>query len=148
MGVIMERPVNSFLLFCKTKRNDLTNAYPQHNNSEITSMLGVCWRNLPKEEKLEFKQKAEEYKEKFQKENPNYKPTKKAEQNFMTSFRLSPPNINKMSAESKTITKTKSQSKKSNLLALLPELDEKFYEYLEKNLLLHCYPEYSSINRA
>ena len=52
------RGVNCFILFCKDNRNSLCAKYPGLPNSEITSMLGKMWRELPREEKEYYKQLA------------------------------------------------------------------------------------------
>ena len=50
--------VNCFFLFCLEHRNSVSDKYPGQPNSEITSLLGKMWRELPKEKKEYYKQLA------------------------------------------------------------------------------------------
>lgn len=54
--------VNCFFLFCLENRNKVIDRNPGQSNSEITSILGKMWRDLPREEKEHYKSQAKETK--------------------------------------------------------------------------------------
>merc|ERR1712124_69070 len=51
----MQKPVNSFLLFCKEHRSTVQTENPGYSNADVTSHLGKMWRSMRKEQK-EFEQ--------------------------------------------------------------------------------------------
>ena len=48
--------MNSFFLFCQDNRSALLQI--GGSNSDVTSILGAMWRNLPSEEKARYKERA------------------------------------------------------------------------------------------
>ena len=45
---------NSFFIFCEEYRDIVKDNNPDRPNSEISSILGQLWRNLPSNEKLKY----------------------------------------------------------------------------------------------
>ena len=50
----MQKPINSFLLFCREHRSIVQEANPDFSNAEVTSKLGVMWRAMSKESKEKY----------------------------------------------------------------------------------------------
>merc|ERR1712137_859399 len=107
MGAKNPKPRNCFLLYCKEERSKLAQQYPHKNNSEITSELGKQWRSMPPSRKKQYQMIAAASAKKFKKENPNYTPPIKIENQFITSFKVTPKkSIEKDRKPEPTIKKT------------------------------------------
>ncbi|GFX19155.1 HMG box domain-containing protein [Trichonephila clavipes] len=52
------RPPNAFMLFAREHRKALALKYPNHNNKNISSLLGKCWRNVDECTKDKYYKKA------------------------------------------------------------------------------------------
>merc|ERR1711862_84391 len=68
----MQKPVNSFLLFCKEHRSTVQTENPGYSNADVTSHLGKMWRSMRKEQKEKYVQRSRAISQKFKKENPRY----------------------------------------------------------------------------
>lgn len=68
-----KRPMNAFLLFCKTQRSLVREKYPNLENRGITKILGDEWTKLDKEQKSKYTDLARQHKEAFMKANPDFK---------------------------------------------------------------------------
>ena len=66
------RPPNAFILYTMTMRTKARQENPSLSNTEISSMLGKWWKDVPNDVKLKFKQQAAEMQEKFKREHPDY----------------------------------------------------------------------------
>ena len=67
-----KRPMNSFLLFCKDKREEALMQNPHLKSVDISPILAEQWKNLPETEKQKYKLKAAEQQKQFKEENPDY----------------------------------------------------------------------------
>ncbi|KAI7878370.1 high mobility group box domain-containing protein [Mucor mucedo] len=60
-------PGNVFFLFCRLERDKIKDENPEENIGDVTKLLGLKWKALPKEEKQiyydTFKKEMEEYEE-------------------------------------------------------------------------------------
>ncbi|KAI8094673.1 high mobility group box domain-containing protein [Thamnidium elegans] len=60
-------PGNVFFLFCRLQRDKIKDENPEENIGDVTKLLGLKWKSLPKEEKQvyydTFKKEMEEYEE-------------------------------------------------------------------------------------
>jgi hypothetical protein len=69
----IKRPINSFMIWTKIKRNVIAKENPELSNSDISIYLGMLWNSLPNEEKYIYKLEAEKIKAEHLKSNPGYK---------------------------------------------------------------------------
>ena len=67
-----KRPMNSFLLFCRDKREEAVVQNPNLKSVDISPILAEQWKSLPESEKEKYKQMAAEQQRQFKEENPDY----------------------------------------------------------------------------
>jgi len=72
----IKRPMNSFLFFSLSKREELKRNNPRLINKEICELLGKMWKGMNAREKAPFVLQAKKAREKFKKEHPGFKFTK------------------------------------------------------------------------
>ena len=77
-----KRPMNSFLLFCKDKREEALMQNPNLKSVDISPILAQQWKSLPDSERTRYKQMAAEQQRQFKEENPDYQ-YEKAKQKHM-----------------------------------------------------------------
>ena len=77
-----KRPMNSFLLFCKDKREEALMQNPNLKSVDISPILAQQWKSLPDSERARYKQMAAEQQRLFKEENPDYQ-YEKAKQKHM-----------------------------------------------------------------
>ncbi|XP_055932910.1 transcription factor Sox-7-like [Argiope bruennichi] len=66
------RPPNAFMLFAREHRKSLAMKYPTHNNKNISSLLGECWRSVDEATKKEYYKKAKMLEELHKQRYPGY----------------------------------------------------------------------------
>ncbi|GFU33856.1 HMG box domain-containing protein [Nephila pilipes] len=66
------RPPNAFMLFAREHRKALASKYPNHNNKNISSLLGKCWRNVDESTKDKYYKKAKMLEELHKQQYPGY----------------------------------------------------------------------------
>ncbi|GFR00341.1 HMG box domain-containing protein [Trichonephila clavata] len=66
------RPPNAFMLFAREHRKALASKYPNHNNKNISSLLGKCWRNVDESTKEKYYKKAKMLEELHKQQYPGY----------------------------------------------------------------------------
>ena len=54
----VKRPMNSFMLFAKQYRMELTKLHPGKDNRDISVLLGEQWRGMPRHQKRRFAEEA------------------------------------------------------------------------------------------
>merc|ERR1711943_165679 len=84
----MQKPVNSFLLFCKEHRSTVQTENPGYSNADVTSHLGKMWRSMRKEQKEKYVQRSRAISQKFKKENPRYIREPKEFEQYQFSFKV------------------------------------------------------------
>jgi len=84
----MQKPVNSFLLFCKEHRSTIQLENPTYSNADVTSHLGKMWRAMRKEQKEKYVQRSRAISQKFKKENPTYTREPKEFEQYQFSFKV------------------------------------------------------------
>ena len=106
-----EKPLSCFFLFCRDHRNSLKS--PGRSNSDVTSILGYKWRTLDKKTKNFYRLKAKQMrrvsitvscflsilntKQEYRKHHPFPEKRKpKAEDKFITCFKISKPTISEL----------------------------------------------------
>lgn len=67
------RPMNAFLIFCKRHRAIVREKHPNLENRSITKILGDWWANLEKEQKSNYTNLAQQYKDAFFTAHPDFK---------------------------------------------------------------------------
>jgi hypothetical protein len=67
----VKRPMNSFMLFAKKYRLELTRLYPGRDNRDISILLGERWRRLSSEEKRIYAREAQALAEVHKKSHPD-----------------------------------------------------------------------------
>ena len=66
------RPPNAFILYSQTMRTQVRQENPTLSNTEVSSLLGKMWKEVPNEAKLQYKQQAQKMQEAFKKAHPEY----------------------------------------------------------------------------
>lgn len=66
------RPPNAFILYSQAMRTQARQDNPSLSNTEVSSLLGKMWKEVPAEIKLQYKQKAAALQEQFKREHPDY----------------------------------------------------------------------------
>ena len=66
-----KRPMNSFMLFAKKYRLELTRLHPGKDNRDISILLGERWRSLSQEDKRRYAKEAQSLAEINKQNNPN-----------------------------------------------------------------------------
>ena len=67
----VKRPMNSFMLFAKKYRLELTRLHPGRDNRDISILLGERWRKLSSEEKRTYAREAQALAEVHKKSHPD-----------------------------------------------------------------------------
>ena len=71
-GDTSRRPPNAFILYSQSMRTQVRSENPSLSNTEVSSLLGKMWKDVPNEVKLQYKQKAQALQEEFKKAHPGY----------------------------------------------------------------------------
>ena len=66
------RPPNAFILYTQDMRSAVRQENPSLSNTEVSSLLGKMWKEVPNETKLQYKQKAAKMQEEFKQQHPEY----------------------------------------------------------------------------
>jgi transcription factor SOX7/8/10/18 (SOX group E/F) len=66
------RPPNAFILYSQAMRSAVRQDNPSLSNTEVSSLLGKMWKEVPNEAKLSYKQKAAQMQEEFKRQHPDY----------------------------------------------------------------------------
>ncbi|XP_043288596.1 HMG box transcription factor BBX [Venturia canescens] len=67
------RPMNAFLIFCKKHRSSVRKSFPNLENRAVTRVLGEWWATLGPEQKCDYTNLAQDYKDAFLNANPDFK---------------------------------------------------------------------------
>ncbi|KAL9242921.1 hypothetical protein vseg_016878 [Gypsophila vaccaria] len=67
-----KRPTSSYFMFCKEERKNLLNEKPDLNNSTITALISMKWKEMSEDEKKIWNAKAAEGMEAYKKELEEY----------------------------------------------------------------------------
>ena len=70
-----KKNVSSYMHFCKEKRKQVKEDYPDLGTSEIGSKLGELWRALSDKDKTNYVKQAEADKTRYQTEMKSFEPT-------------------------------------------------------------------------
>ena len=70
-SIRVKRPMNSFMLFAKKYRLELTRLHPGRDNRDISILLGEKWRKLSSEEKKGYAREAQTLAEVHKKSHPD-----------------------------------------------------------------------------
>ena len=71
-GSSARRPPNAFILYSQAMRTQVRQENPTLSNTEVSSLLGKMWKEVPNETKLQYKQQAQQLQEAFKKAHPDY----------------------------------------------------------------------------
>ena len=71
MATRVKRPMNSFMLFAKKYRLELTRQHPGRDNRDISVLLGEKWRSLSSEEKRVYAREAQTLAEVHKRSHPD-----------------------------------------------------------------------------
>lgn len=66
------RPPNAFILFSQVMRSQIRSENPTLSNTEVSRILGKMWKEVPNDQKVQYKQKAAQMQEDFKKSHPDY----------------------------------------------------------------------------
>ena len=66
------RPPNAFILYSQAMRTQVRQENPTLSNTEVSSLLGKMWKDVPNDLKLQYKQQAQKLQESFKKNHPDY----------------------------------------------------------------------------
>ncbi|KAH0795644.1 HMG box family protein [Histomonas meleagridis] len=66
------RPPNAFILYSQEMRSKVQQENPTMSNIEVSKLLGKMWKEVPSNQKIAYKQKAQALQEDFKKNHPNY----------------------------------------------------------------------------
>lgn len=69
----IKRPMNSFMVWSRLKRQRLAQENPKMHNSEISRRLGLEWKQLTEEQKRPFVDEAKRIRAEHMREHPDYK---------------------------------------------------------------------------
>lgn len=69
----IKRPMNSFMVWSRMKRQQLAQENPKMHNSEISRRLGLEWKQLTDEEKRPYVDEAKRIRAEHMREHPDYK---------------------------------------------------------------------------
>ncbi|CAP34154.2 Protein CBG16280 [Caenorhabditis briggsae] len=69
----VKRPMNPFMIWCRSKRGEMLKTQPGMKPSEISKQLGEGWRNMSDDEKRPFVDEAERLKMDHERNHPDYK---------------------------------------------------------------------------
>ncbi|OHS98711.1 hypothetical protein TRFO_08690 [Tritrichomonas foetus] len=69
----IKRPPNAYMLFCKEIREQLLQKEPDLTYKSVMNRFGELWKNMTKEEKAPYKDKARQLQSEFKAKHPNYK---------------------------------------------------------------------------
>ena len=72
-GNHIKRPMNSFMVWSRMKRQQLAQENPKMHNSEISRRLGIEWKQLSEEQKKPFVDEAKRIRADHMREHPDYK---------------------------------------------------------------------------
>ncbi len=64
-----KRPLSSYMLFCKDKRDEVKKENPELKSTEITKKLGELWRGLSEKKKKKYTDMAAKLKEEYEEKN-------------------------------------------------------------------------------
>eukprot|EP00053_Salpingoeca_punica_P006685 m.62752 g.62752 ORF g.62752 m.62752 type:complete len:223 (-) comp13806_c0_seq1:316-984(-) len=70
------RPMNSFMVFAKSRRKTLQDRYPNYDNKEISKMLGDEWAKLTDDDKQIYVEEAKRLAEQHKLDYPDWKFTR------------------------------------------------------------------------
>ncbi|OHS92736.1 hypothetical protein TRFO_12279 [Tritrichomonas foetus] len=66
------RPPNAFILFSQVMRSQVRAENPALSNTEVSRILGKMWKEVPNDQKIQYKQRAAQMQEEFKKTHPDY----------------------------------------------------------------------------
>lgn len=66
------RPPNAFILYSQQMRTQVRQEHPQLSNTEVSSLLGKMWKDVPNETKIQYKETAQKLQDSFKKSHPDY----------------------------------------------------------------------------
>ncbi|CAO4367830.1 unnamed protein product [Caenorhabditis nigoni] len=88
----VKRPINPFMLWCKSKRADMLKKNAGMKPSEVSKQLGEGWRNMSEAEKKPFRDESARLKAEHVKNHPTYKYQPKRKPKRIKSEDLPPEN--------------------------------------------------------
>ena len=68
----VKRPPNAYFLFCREQRPILKDQYPDKILKDLNKILGEMWKEMPSEQKTDYKTRAFEENQKFKEQHPDY----------------------------------------------------------------------------
>ena len=66
------RPPNAFILYSQAMRSAVRQENPSLSNTEVSSLLGKMWKEVPSDVKMQYKQRAAQAQEEFKRQHPDY----------------------------------------------------------------------------
>lgn len=66
------RPPNAFILYSQAMRGSVRQENPSLSNTEVSSLLGKMWKEVPNDIKIQYKQQASALQEDFKRQHPDY----------------------------------------------------------------------------
>ncbi|EAY16960.1 HMG box family protein [Trichomonas vaginalis G3] len=67
-----KRPLNAFMLYSREMRIRIRQENPSMSNTDISTLLGKLWKEVPNDIKLQFKHRSAKMQEIFKAEHPDY----------------------------------------------------------------------------
>ena len=104
----IKRPSNSFMIWSRDMRSEISKTNPNKSNSEISQILGQQWQNMSNESKLKYKLMANQIQLEHIIKYPNYKYTPKIGNRKMESKKENLGQIGKQKFKNKIKVKSKS----------------------------------------
>lgn len=68
----LRRPPNAFILYSQTMRSKVRQENPSLSNTEASKLLGKMWKEVPADQKAQYKIQAQKLQDSFKKEHPDY----------------------------------------------------------------------------